>query len=56
MFYIEDQTYNNESLVSSAATDVKDTLFLRCREALPRLEGAVTHAVGNTEAVGNLRK
>lgn len=46
LFYIEDQTYNNESLVSSAATDVKDTLFLRCREAYRRLEGAVTAADG----------
>ena len=45
LFYIEGQDYNDR-LVSSAATDVKDTLFLRCRDAYRRLEGAVTAAYG----------
>ncbi len=52
LFYIEDQTYNNERLVSSAATKVKDTLFLRCREAYRRLGRCCDSCGWHTEAVG----
>ncbi len=46
LFAIDGTKYNNSSLVSSAATDPRDIVFLNTRESYRRLEGITTDTDG----------